>query len=111
MCYKQHKSQPCSSPQLSEEPSNSNEHQNVIKREYQFPTEDTVPVEKLEELRHSEELKEVLKNPHVRNIMIAIMNSSNPTEAIALAMKEPIFVEMADACLKVVESSDEVRPF
>ncbi|XP_012224056.1 zinc finger HIT domain-containing protein 3 [Linepithema humile] len=110
-CYKQHKSQPCNPPQLSEEPLNSKEDQNVVKREYKFPTEDTVLVEKLEKLRHSKELKEVLENPHVRDIMTTIMNSPNPTEMIALAMKEPIFVEMADACLKVVEPLDETGPF
>lgn len=66
-----------------------------------------MPIEKLKELRESGKLKEILKNPHVRDIMKAIMISPDPTEAIALAMKEPIFVEMADACVKVVEPSDE----
>lgn len=39
--------------------------------------------------------------------MKSILNSHNPTAEIALAMREPIFVEMADACLKVVELKDE----
>jgi len=74
--------------------------------EYEFPTEDTVPPEKLQQLRHSKELKSCLKNPHVRQIMKSILNSENPSKAIALAMREPIFVEMADACLKIVEPQD-----
>ena len=35
--------------------------------------------------------------------MRGILTDKNPTSAIASAMTEPIFVEMADACLKVVE--------
>jgi len=43
--------------------------------------------------------------------MKTVMDSPNPTEAIALAMKEPIFVEMADACLKIVEPPDDAKPW
>jgi len=43
--------------------------------------------------------------------MKTVVNSPNPTEAIALAMKkEPIFVEMADACLNIVEPPDHAKP-
>lgn len=42
--------------------------------------------------------------------MRAILTDANPTNAIALAMTEPIFVEVADACLKVVEPSDDEKP-
>ncbi|KZC14406.1 hypothetical protein WN55_06870 [Dufourea novaeangliae] len=57
----------------------------------------------LEQLDYSEELKNCLRNLHLRDIMSAVLTDQNPTEAIALAMTEPIFVEMADVCLKVVE--------
>nr|XP_033330413.1 zinc finger HIT domain-containing protein 3 [Megalopta genalis] len=79
-------------------------------KRYDFPTEDTVPIEKLEQLRSNNELKSILNNPHVRNIMRAILIDENPTKAIALAMSEPIFVEMADACLKVVELAENDQP-
>ncbi|XP_020279017.1 zinc finger HIT domain-containing protein 3 [Pseudomyrmex gracilis] len=102
-CCKNHKIQPCTSPELPDK----SQEQRVAEQNYNFPTEDTVPQEKLQQLRHSEDLKECLKNPHVRDIMRGILNSSNPTEAIALAMTEPIFVEMADICLKIVEPLDE----
>lgn len=39
-----------------------------------------------------------------------IVYNDNPTKAIAEAMREPIFVEVADACLKVVEPPEEDRP-
>ncbi|XP_072746540.1 zinc finger HIT domain-containing protein 3 [Anoplolepis gracilipes] len=104
-CCKEHKSQTCEPFKLPEE---SKEYES--ERNYQFPTEDTVPVEKLQQLRYSKELKECLKNPDLRDIMKGVLNSSNSTEAIASAMKIPIFVEMADICLKNVEVPDAVKP-
>ncbi|XP_034941703.1 zinc finger HIT domain-containing protein 3 [Chelonus insularis] len=77
------------------------------KPECNFPTEDTVPIEKLELLRYNDEVKECLKNPHVRDIARAIISDPDPSKLIALAMTEPIFVELADACLKVVEPSND----
>ncbi|XP_011862207.1 PREDICTED: zinc finger HIT domain-containing protein 3 [Vollenhovia emeryi] len=105
-CCREHKTRPCEPPVLPERPK---ERQRI--GEYKFPTEDTVPAEKLQKLCDSKELINCLQNPHLRHIMSAIMNSPNPTEAITLAMKEPIFVEMADACLKIVEPPDDAKPF
>ncbi|XP_008547006.1 zinc finger HIT domain-containing protein 3 [Microplitis demolitor] len=102
-CCKSHKSVGCEPPP-AKVPTESRE---PVK--YNFPTEDTVPLEKLELLGHSQEIKECLKNPHVRDIARAILNDSNPTKAIALAMTEPIFVELADACLRVVEPIDNYK--
>nr|XP_003706263.1 PREDICTED: zinc finger HIT domain-containing protein 3 [Megachile rotundata] len=103
-CYKGHKESNCQ----PEDPKQHNGNEDEIT--YDFPTEDTVPIEKLEQLRYSEELKNCLRNPHVRDIMRAILTDKNPTKVIALAMTEPIFVEMADACLKVVEPPVDDQP-
>ncbi|CAD6206032.1 GSCOCG00010002001-RA-CDS [Cotesia congregata] len=102
-CCKSHKEAGCEVPlaKVSAEP-----HESI---KYNFPTEDTVPREKLELLGHSEEVKKCLENPHVRDIAQAILNNPNPTKAIALAMTEPIFVELADACLRVVEPIDTMN--
>lgn len=99
-CCKSHKEAGCEVPpaKVSAEP-----HESV---KYNFPTEDTVPREKLELLGHSEEVKKCLENSHVCDIVQAVLNDPNPTKAIALAMTEPIFVELADACLRVVEPTD-----
>lgn len=105
MCCKEHKSQACEPPKLPEKPK---EHES--ERKYQFPTEDTVPVEKLQQLWHSKELKECLKYPDLRDIMKAVLNDPNPTKAIASAMKIPSFVKMVDTCLKIVEPPDAVKP-
>ena len=105
-CCKSHKETGCepykAEPSIEDVPK--------LRTSYDFPTEDTVPLEKLELLKGSEEVQACLKNPHVRDIVKAILNDINPTEAIRLAMMEPIFVELADACLKVVETSDEKKP-
>lgn len=61
-------------------------------------------------LGDSEELKEILKNPHVRDLLENIDKTDKPDETMQKAMLEPLFVEFADACLKVVEphqSNDE----
>lgn len=79
--------------------------------QYNFHTEDTVAMEKLEELRYSDEIKTCLKNPQVRDIIRGVLSSPNSTVAIAKAMTEPIFVELADACLKIVEPSDNDKPY
>lgn len=39
--------------------------------------------------------------------MAMIDNSSNPTGLIAQAMMEPIFVEFATECLKIVQPPDQ----
>lgn len=106
-CYKQHKTETCEPPQAANE---DKESQGTTENQYFFPTEDTVPVDKLQRLRHNEEVVQCLRNPHVRDIMKTILNDKNPTAAIALAMTEPIFVELADACLKIVEKPDEDKP-
>ncbi|XP_015523887.2 zinc finger HIT domain-containing protein 3 [Neodiprion pinetum] len=105
-CFKVHKSVPCTS-QIPEPDEIKAER---IEPLYRFPTEDTVSVEKLAALRQCTELKNCLNNPHVRAIMKGILDADDPTEAVAQAMTEPIFVELADACLRVVEPQDEV-PF
>ena len=54
-------------------------------------------------LVQSDELKECLSNPHVRDILKSLVQSQTPEASIKEAMKEPIFLELAHACLKIVE--------
>nr|CAD7439871.1 unnamed protein product [Timema bartmani] len=53
--------------------------------------------------KESEGLREVLKNANVRDMLVAIDNAPDPGKAIHAAMLEPIFVEFADECLKIVQ--------
>lgn len=54
----------------------------------------------------SEEVTKLLTNSHLRNLLVTVDNSENSQEIMQKAMQEPIFVEFADACLKVVEPED-----
>ncbi|KAJ3645525.1 hypothetical protein Zmor_023173 [Zophobas morio] len=68
-----------------------------------YTTADTVPLEKLMLLKDDENLKCILSNPHLRDLLVTINNSKEPEKTMQMAMQEPLFVEFADACLRVVE--------
>lgn len=46
-------------------------------------------------LVQSDELKECLSNPHVRDILKSLVQSQTPETSIKEAMKEPIFLVLA----------------
>nr|CAG4648407.1 EOG090X0JQ4 [Moina brachiata]SVE93390.1 EOG090X0JQ4 [Moina brachiata] len=107
-CYKVHKETPCQK-QSEQQVAVKLERETVLG--YDFPTSDTVMPEKLQALGSSEEVKQCLSNPHVRNILTSLVHSKAPEKAIDEAMKEPIFFELAHACLKVVEPERLQAPF
>ncbi|XP_014212258.1 zinc finger HIT domain-containing protein 3 [Copidosoma floridanum] len=109
ICCNKHKEK-CSGPTESVDYEIHQSSSNKEQLEYDFPTEDTVPIEKLEQLRYSEGIKNCLRNPQVRDIITSVLQNENPTKAIAEAMTEPVFVELADECLKVVEVLDDDKP-
>ncbi|XP_076346131.1 zinc finger HIT domain-containing protein 3 isoform X2 [Tachypleus tridentatus] len=74
------------------------------KEEYVSETEDTVPLEKLRLLACDQELRNQLANAHLKDILLLLDTSSNPEKSIDDAMKEPIFTEFANSCLRLVES-------
>lgn len=55
----------------------------------------------------STDLKTLLYNPHLRNLLKEIDTAPNAWKAIRAAMHEPLFLEFADECLKIVEPNDE----
>ncbi|KAL5969910.1 Zinc finger HIT domain-containing protein 3, partial [Taenia solium] len=63
---------------------------------------DYIPTRLLEKLRTSERLKELLSNRHLRDYLLCLDNSRHPAKAIEKAMKEPLFVEFADECLRLI---------
>ncbi|VDM03523.1 unnamed protein product [Schistocephalus solidus] len=63
---------------------------------------DYVPTRLLERLRYSERLKELLHNKHLRQYLTALDCSRHPAKAIEKAMKEPLFIEFADECLRIL---------
>lgn len=56
---------------------------------------------------NSESLKDLLRNKHLRDFVRAVDSSENAWKAMKFAMLEPLFVEFADECLKIVEPNAE----
>lgn len=52
----------------------------------------------------SKELRDVLCNPHLRQLLRSIDSADNKYDAMKSAMQEPLFVEFSDRCLKIVEN-------
>lgn len=67
---------------------------------------DKVSVEKLQLLDQSKELRDVLCNPHLRQLLRSIDSADNKYNAMKSAMQEPLFVEFSDRCLKIIENEN-----
>ncbi|TMW46367.1 hypothetical protein DOY81_008554 [Sarcophaga bullata] len=113
-CYKTHKDSPeC----LEKDKGKLNETEDKLETNEcdeptvhePFKTEDTVPQENLKKLGLSEDLKTLLYNPHLRNLLKEIDTAPNAWKAIRAAMHEPLFLEFADECLKIVEPDDSTE--
>ena len=52
---------------------------------------------------NSKVLQQILQNPHLQQLLVSVDNSPNPEYAMQLAMQEPLFVEFADECLRIIE--------
>uniref|UniRef100_UPI003AAE0343 zinc finger HIT domain-containing protein 3 isoform X3 n=1 Tax=Centroberyx gerrardi TaxID=166262 RepID=UPI003AAE0343 len=55
----------------------------------------------------SEGLKDLLCNPHLRQLLRSIDNADSKQDAMKAAMQEPLFVEFSDQCLKIVENEEK----
>ncbi|ROL53806.1 Zinc finger HIT domain-containing protein 3 [Anabarilius grahami] len=67
---------------------------------------DKVPLQKLQQLGDSEALEGLLRNPHLRQLMMSVDSAENKAKAMKDAMQEPLFVELADQCLKIIEPTE-----
>lgn len=52
----------------------------------------------------SKELKDLLCNPHLRQLLCSIDGAERKEDAMKSAMQEPLFMEFSDQCLKIVEN-------
>lgn len=94
-----------------------------------FTTDDTVEESKLKELgkiafvyknkcfliflyisENSEHLQNLLCNPHLRNFITDVDKSEDAWKAMKIAMLEPLFIEFADECLKILEPQSPTQP-
>ncbi|XP_042194622.1 zinc finger HIT domain-containing protein 3 [Callorhinchus milii] len=64
---------------------------------------DWVAQNKLSLLADSEELKSLLCNPHLRDLLLTVDQARDKGSLMKTVMQEPIFVEFADQCLQIVE--------
>ncbi|XP_017077581.1 zinc finger HIT domain-containing protein 3 [Drosophila eugracilis] len=102
-CYKAHKDSPKCVRIDMEDKKPENAFQEEPTLHVPFPTDDTVPTEKLQKLENSQDLRNLLHNPHLRSLLQQIDVAINAQTAMIAAMQEPLFLEFANACLKVVE--------
>ncbi len=51
----------------------------------------------------SVELKTLLENPHLQTLLRDVDASRDVERDVSAAMREPLFLEFADVCLKVIE--------
>ncbi|CAK6971824.1 zinc finger HIT domain-containing protein 3 [Scomber scombrus] len=65
---------------------------------------DKVPLQRLQLLGQSKELRDLLCNPHLRQLLQSIDSSDTKDNAMRAAMQEPLFGEFSDQCLKIVEN-------
>ncbi|XP_010734842.3 zinc finger HIT domain-containing protein 3 [Larimichthys crocea] len=68
---------------------------------------DKVPLQRLQLLGQSKELRDLLCNPHLRQLLRSVDGADNKYDAMKAAMQEPLFVEFSDRCLKIVD--DEAK--
>ncbi|NXB05095.1 ZNHI3 protein, partial [Cnemophilus loriae] len=68
---------------------------------------DRVPLHKLKLLGESEELRDLLLNPHLRQLLLAIDQAPDKGSLMRRFMQEPLFAEFADRCLRVVEPPEK----
>lgn len=60
-------------------------------------------------LGENADLLVTLENPHLRSLITNLVSSPSPAKDMDRAMKEPIFLEFADQCLKVVDNNSQVK--
>ncbi|XP_005056676.1 PREDICTED: zinc finger HIT domain-containing protein 3 [Ficedula albicollis] len=69
--------------------------------------QDRVPPEKLQLLGESEELRDLLLNPHLQQLLLTIDQAQDKSSLMRRFMQEPLFVEFADCCLSIVEPPEK----
>ena len=98
-CFKKHKKEDYCVKNIASPKPNDEIQQ---KPQLLIDEEDVLNEERLVKLSQSKELKEILKNPHLRKMLTSLDSARHKKSSIEQCMQEPIFVEFADTCLSVV---------
>jgi len=67
-------------------------------------SEDFVPIDRLTKLEGNVHLASMLSNPHLQDVIREVNSARNTELCLNNAMKEPLFLEFAEECLRVVEN-------
>ncbi|VDP24282.1 unnamed protein product [Schistosoma margrebowiei] len=97
-CYQKHKQDEC-------KPENCVPRVVHATVEQEDEMVDYVPKKILEGLKYSDKIRDLLKNPHLRSLLRFLNDTNKPYSALENVMREPIFVEFSDECLKIVGSN------
>ncbi|XP_078484578.1 zinc finger HIT domain-containing protein 3-like [Ciona intestinalis] len=98
-CYKKHKSEDSCQVNVEKPPKNGEKQRSLEKQDEET---EKVSEEVLERLKDSKELKDILKNPHLRKLLTEVDKNENTPQLINDLMQEPIFIEFADQCLDII---------
>ena len=105
-CFKVHKEHSCTSSvsQSSQEDGHQEAVMDTLGEDSSmlFPTQNTVPLEKLKLLGQSEKMKELLTNKHLRDFLAFLDTSEDKAMLMRKAMREPLFLEFVDVCLETL---------
>ncbi|KFV06133.1 hypothetical protein N340_08233, partial [Tauraco erythrolophus] len=70
--------------------------------------QDRVPLQKLELLGNFEKLAGARRgNPHLRQLLLTVDQAEDKSSLMKKYMQEPLFVEFADCCLRIVEPPEK----
>ncbi|XP_063811069.1 zinc finger HIT domain-containing protein 3 isoform X4 [Pseudophryne corroboree] len=117
LCCKKHKEEctPKEAPETTDaaaQPASSSYQQFERKDDLLEDDEsDTVPLQKLKLLEESEDLKQLLQNTHLRQVLLALERAEKKEEVLKEYMQEPLFAEFADKCLSVVDNEEKENIF
>ncbi|XP_028341557.1 zinc finger HIT domain-containing protein 3 isoform X2 [Physeter macrocephalus] len=67
--------------------------------------EDRVSLQNLKNLGESAALRSLLLSPHLRQLMVSLDQADDKAKLMRACMQEPLFLEFADCCLRIVEPS------
>ncbi|XP_029304567.1 zinc finger HIT domain-containing protein 3 [Cottoperca gobio] len=102
-CYKRHKDS-CLSVNPEAKDSLYTETRTVEDLLHKEDIIDKVPLQRLQLLGQSKELRDLLCNPHLRQLLRSIDSADSKDDLMQAAMQEPLFVEFSDQCLKVTSN-------
>uniref|UniRef100_F6ZP63 Zinc finger HIT domain-containing protein 3 n=1 Tax=Monodelphis domestica TaxID=13616 RepID=F6ZP63_MONDO len=68
---------------------------------------DRVSIWKLKDLGDSKELRNLLTNPHLQQLLVSIDQAEDKETLMKSHMREPLFVEFADCCLRIVDPPEK----